>query len=76
MFETVIAVSRWQGGRVAEVLLYPVDLGYGRKLTSSGTPRLASPEMAQSILERLQRISKPYGTRIDIDAGVGRIRLP
>ena len=76
VFETVIAVSRWQGGRVAEVLLYPVDLGYGRKLTSSGTPRLASPEMAQSILERLQRISKLYGTRIDIDAGVGRIRLP
>ncbi len=75
VFETVIAVSRWQGGRVAEVLLYPVDLGYGRKLTSSGTPRLASPEMAQSILERLQRISKPYGTTIAIEDGVGVIRL-
>ena len=48
VFETVIAVTRWQGGRVAEVLLYPVDLGYGRKLTSSGTPRLASPRWAEA----------------------------
>jgi poly-gamma-glutamate synthesis protein (capsule biosynthesis protein) len=76
VFETVIAVTRWQGGRVAEVRLHPVDLGYGRRLTASGTPRLASPEMARGILERLQRISKPYGTRIDIEDGVGVIRLP
>jgi len=76
VFEAVIAVTRWQGGRVSEIRLHPIDLGYGRRLTSSGTPRLASPEMARSILERLQRISKPYGTRIDIEEGVGVIRLP
>ncbi len=66
---------RWQGGRVAEVRLYPVDLGYGRRLTTSGTPRLASAEMGRGILERLQRISKPYGTTIEIEDGVGVIRL-
>ncbi len=75
VFETVVAVSRWEGGRVSEVRLHPIDLGYGRRLTSSGTPRLASPETARSILERLQRISKPYGMRIEIEAGVGVIRL-
>jgi poly-gamma-glutamate capsule biosynthesis protein CapA/YwtB (metallophosphatase superfamily) len=75
VFETVIAVARWQGGRVSEIRLHPVDLGYGRRLTTSGTPRLASAEMARGILERLQRISKPYGTRIDIEDGVGVIRL-
>ncbi|HEY0782292.1 MAG TPA: CapA family protein, partial [Thermoanaerobaculia bacterium] len=76
VFETVVAVCRWQGGRVAEVRLYPVDLGYGKRLTVSGTPRLASAEMARSTLERLQRISKPYGTRVEIDGPVGVIRLP
>jgi Bacterial capsule synthesis protein PGA_cap len=75
VFETIIAVTRWERGRVSEVRLHPVDLGYGRRLTESGTPRLASPEMARSILERLQRISKPYGTRIEIEEGVGIIRL-
>ena len=58
-----------------EVRLHPVDLGYGLRLTSSGTPRLASPAMAQEILARLQRISAPYGTRIEIESGVGVIRV-
>ena len=75
VFETVIAVTRWEAGRVADVRLYPVDLGYGERLTRSGTPRLASPPVARRILERLQRISKPYGTSIAIEGDVGIIRL-
>jgi poly-gamma-glutamate capsule biosynthesis protein CapA/YwtB (metallophosphatase superfamily) len=76
VFQTVVAVCQWRGGKVAEVRLHPVDLGYGLPLTKSGTPRLASPAMARSILERLQRISKPYGTTIEIEGGVGVIRIP
>jgi poly-gamma-glutamate capsule biosynthesis protein CapA/YwtB (metallophosphatase superfamily) len=76
VFETIVAVCRWERGRVAEVRLYPVDLGYGRPLTTSGVPRLAAPAVARSILERLQRISKPYGTTIAIDGSVGVIRVP
>ncbi len=76
VFQTVVAVCRWQQGRVAEVRLHPVDLGYGLPLTKSGTPRLAPPATARSILERLQRISKPYGTTIQIEGGVGVIRIP
>lgn len=29
VFQTVIAVCRWRGGRVTEVRLHPIDLGYG-----------------------------------------------
>jgi len=76
VFQTVVAVCRWERGRVAEVRLYPVDLGYGLPLTKSGVPRLAGPAVARSILERLQRISKPYGTTIAIEGGVGVIRIP
>lgn len=76
VFQTIVAVCRWERGRVAEVRLYPVDLGYGERLTSSGTPRLASAELGREILSRLQRISKPFGTRIDVEQGVGVIRLP
>jgi poly-gamma-glutamate synthesis protein (capsule biosynthesis protein) len=76
VFQSVVAVCRWERGRVAEVRLQPVDLGYGLPLTKSGTPRVAPPAMARSILERLQRISKPYGTTIMIEANVGVIRIP
>jgi poly-gamma-glutamate capsule biosynthesis protein CapA/YwtB (metallophosphatase superfamily) len=75
VFQTIIAVCRWRGGRVTEVRLHPIDLGYGQRLTSSGIPRLAAPAMAQEILARLQRISAPYGTRIEIESGVGVIRV-
>jgi poly-gamma-glutamate synthesis protein (capsule biosynthesis protein) len=32
--------------------------------------------VARRILERLQRLSAPYGTTIAIEGGVGVIRLP
>jgi len=76
VFETVVAVFRWKHGRVEEVRLYPVDLGYGRPLTTSGIPRLADATLARSILERLQRISKPFGTSIAIEGSTGVIRIP
>ncbi len=76
VFQTVVAVCRWERGKLAEVRLQPVDLGYGLPLTKSGTPRLAPPAMARSILERLQRISRPYGTTIEIEGSVGVIRVP
>jgi hypothetical protein len=32
--------------------------------------------VARTILERLQRLSQPFGTKIAIENGVGIIRLP
>jgi poly-gamma-glutamate synthesis protein (capsule biosynthesis protein) len=67
-FESVITENRFDHGHVAEIRLYPVDLGYGMKLTESGIPRVASAEKAMNILKRLQTISAPYGTRLDIES--------
>jgi poly-gamma-glutamate capsule biosynthesis protein CapA/YwtB (metallophosphatase superfamily) len=66
-FESVITESRFDQGRVAEIRLYPLDLGYGMKLTESGIPRVAPAEKGMKILKRLQAISAPYGTRIEIE---------
>jgi hypothetical protein len=54
--------------------LHPVDLNYAARGADRGVPRLASPEIAKVILERLQRLSQPFGTRIAIEQGVGVIR--
>ena len=62
--------------KLSELQLYAVDLGYGRPLTESGTPRMAGAGKARAILERLRNISAPYGTQIDIENGVGVIRPP
>jgi poly-gamma-glutamate synthesis protein (capsule biosynthesis protein) len=74
VFQTVIAVSRFEKGELVELRLHPVDLGYGMRLTKSGVPRLASPAAGRAILERLARISRPYGTALVIEKDVGVIR--
>jgi poly-gamma-glutamate synthesis protein (capsule biosynthesis protein) len=70
----VVTTSRFEKGRLAEIRLHPIDLGYTARGADRGVPRLAAPEVARTILERLQRLSQPFGTRIAIEQGVGVIR--
>jgi Bacterial capsule synthesis protein PGA_cap len=76
MEESVIAVSRYEKNQVAEIRLYPMDLGWSRRPADRGIPWPASPQMAQKILQRLQSMSAPYGTTIKIENNIGVIRLP
>src|SRR5436309_11236683 len=73
-YQSVLTTSRFEKGRLAEIRLQPIDLGYASRGADRGVPRLAPPEVARTILERLQRLSQPFGTRIAIEQGVGVIR--
>jgi poly-gamma-glutamate synthesis protein (capsule biosynthesis protein) len=72
--EAVIAVSRFAGGQMQEIRLYPLDLGKDEKGAGQGVPRLAEPAFARRVLERLQVLSAPFGTTIAIENGIGIIR--
>lgn len=74
-YETVVAVNRYQGGRIAEIRLYPIDMGATLRIAHRGVPRTAPPEQAQRILKRLQTLSAPYGTVIDIRDNIGVITV-
>lgn len=74
-YQSVVAVSRFDQGRVSEVRLHPVDSGFKARGANRGIPRLASADVAQEILERLQRLSAPFGTTIEIEQNVGIIRV-
>lgn len=73
-YQSVIAVSRFDRGQVSEIRLYPVELGFNARPADQGVPRLAPPPVARKILERLQRLSRPYQTVITIEENVGVIR--
>lgn len=74
-YESVIAVSEFAGGQVAEVRLYPIELGYdSERMAHRGVPRRVDGDAARRILQQLQRVSAPYGTEISIRDGVGYIR--
>jgi poly-gamma-glutamate capsule biosynthesis protein CapA/YwtB (metallophosphatase superfamily) len=73
--EALLAATRFENGRLAEVRLYPADVGKGyRPLSKVGIPLTPAPAVAQEILEKMQRLSKPFGTSIAIENGVGVIR--
>jgi poly-gamma-glutamate synthesis protein (capsule biosynthesis protein) len=72
-YESVIAVSRFENGQLAEIRLYPIDLRRLVRAPYSGIPQLAAPTEARTILERLQRLSAPYHTVIEIVDNIGVI---
>jgi poly-gamma-glutamate synthesis protein (capsule biosynthesis protein) len=75
--EVLMVTARYEGGKLVEVRLYPGDLGLEvtRPHSRLGLPMTPAPEMAQKILEKVQRISKPFGTTISIENNVGVIRV-
>jgi hypothetical protein len=72
-----MANTTFKDGRLVEIRIYPVDVGVGRRSWSrENIPETPSPEMARSILERIQEYSKPFGTKITIENNIGIIRVP
>jgi poly-gamma-glutamate capsule biosynthesis protein CapA/YwtB (metallophosphatase superfamily) len=75
--EALLTESHFENGQLTEVRLYPVDLGQdlSRPFSRTGIPMIPSPDMAERVLEKIQRLSKPFGTKIVIENGVGVIRI-
>lgn len=73
-YESIIAVSEYADGKLTEVRLHPIELTDNVRMAQRGLPRLASAEAAQRILTRLQELSRPLGTTIVIEDGIGFIR--
>jgi poly-gamma-glutamate capsule biosynthesis protein CapA/YwtB (metallophosphatase superfamily) len=61
--------------RGIEIYIFPVDLGYGKPRWQQGRPVLAAGTVAKEILDRYQRLSKPFDTRVDIRGEMGVVRL-
>ena len=72
-FQTVIPVTRYAKGKVAEIRLYPFTIQVG-KPPISGVPHTISPEEGRRILENVKSMSAAFGTRVAIENGVGVIR--
>jgi len=65
----------YEDGKVVDLEIHPVSLGFGQPLWERGIPMLARGEEAKEILELIANLSKPYGTEMKIEDGVGRIVL-
>jgi len=76
--EALLTTSRYEGGKLVEVRIYPADLGrdLDRAISKAGLPMTPSPANAQKILKVVQDASKTFGTTIAIENNVGVIRVP
>jgi poly-gamma-glutamate synthesis protein (capsule biosynthesis protein) len=73
-YNSVMAATTFEGGKLREVRLYPIDL-LNTATKRRGVPHLAEGDKAREILETLQKDSAMFGTRIAIEGSVGVIRL-
>ncbi|AUW47434.1 hypothetical protein CUJ84_pRLN3000309 (plasmid) [Rhizobium leguminosarum] len=55
--------------------MYPIELGHSKRFANRGVPQLARGQQGRAILQRIQELSKPFGTEVTIDNGVGVIAL-
>ncbi|HTE85477.1 MAG TPA: CapA family protein [Dehalococcoidia bacterium] len=74
-WESVVVACEYRGGQLDALRLHPIDLGHKQPRSRRGRPVLAATELAQTVLERMQRLSKPFGTAITIKDGVGLVQL-
>ena len=70
-WESVLALAKFRGNEVVELRLHPVELNWKAPRSQRGTPRLASGPAGRKIIEELARLSKPFGTDIRYEDGVG-----
>jgi poly-gamma-glutamate capsule biosynthesis protein CapA/YwtB (metallophosphatase superfamily) len=63
-WQSAVALCQFKARKLAEVRLYPVDLGHGRSRAQRGRPMFAGGTVTRQIFERLQRLSAAYGTKI------------
>lgn len=76
IWESAVAVLRFRGASLEGVDLHPISLGFGQPRGQRGRPEIADADLARKIVERLVRLSAPFGTKIDFADGIGRVRIP
>ena len=74
-YESVVAISRYDKGQLAEIRLFPTDGRFDGPVSTLGIPRSSSQAIAQRILGRIQKLSTAFGTTVAIENNVGVIRV-
>jgi len=70
-WDSVVAVTKWDGGKFVEAELHPITLGYQTPRSARGRPKLASGADAARILEMMTTRSKAFGATVTVRNGVG-----
>ena len=68
----MLPVWKMKNGELIEILLYPLELGFGKERYERGWPSVSNDV---DILHQLAELSEAYGTIIEIEDGVGKVQI-
>lgn len=75
LYQGALAKVVFHNGNPDVITLTPIALTSKFPRGDGGYPVLADAKMGAQILNRLEKISEPYGTKINIENGVGIIKV-
>ena len=70
-YESVVPVTTFEGSEAVEIRFYPIELGWKAPRSQRGTPRMAPEDLGRQIIEHLAELSRPFGTEIVYEDGIG-----
>jgi poly-gamma-glutamate synthesis protein (capsule biosynthesis protein) len=71
VWESIIPFWSMKNGKLEEIILYPIELGFGFPRYRKGWPKLSENP---NVLKKLKALSSQYGTNIEIINNLGYIR--
>ena len=74
-WENFTVTCHFTGGKLSEIRIHPIDLGFGLPRSQRGRPVLAGDPVRTRVIDRVARLSKPYGTTIENRNGTGVITM-
>ena len=76
-WESIVAEVEFAPDRsLTSITAWPITLGFGQTRQRRGQPVTASPADAARILERLRKLSEPFGTPVGVQSGRAVISPP
>lgn len=72
---SIVPKMEFKGDKLNDLYLYPIELGMDKPRSQRGRPQIATGEKAAQILRIIEKLSKPYGTRLEIVDDVGVVWL-
>ncbi len=72
---SIVPRMEFKGDKLEDMYLYPIELGMEKPRSQRGRPMMASGDKAVEILEIIEKLSKPYGTKMEIVDDVGVVWL-
>jgi len=75
VFESAAVTFDIEDGKISDIKLKPLALGFKKGRSLRGRPELADKEYGERILKDIADLSAPYGTKLVIENGEGTIKM-